>query len=95
MLQLAKFSRDLKKLGFTICRNGAIGRPRMPNEMKKRTSSKPNACFVLKRRRARNWPKAELKSLKDKQKDSPRYIQKKIQICASLQFVFPCLGFAF
>jgi hypothetical protein len=44
--------------------------------MKKRTSSKPNACFVLKRRRARNWPKAELKNLKDKQKDSPRYIRK-------------------
>jgi hypothetical protein len=32
--------------------------------MKKRASSKPNACFVLKRRRAGNWPKAELKKFK-------------------------------
>ena len=33
--------------------------------MKKRTSSKPNAYFVLKRRRARNWPKAKLKKFKE------------------------------
>jgi vitamin K-dependent gamma-carboxylase len=33
--------------------------------MKKRTSSKPNAHFVLKRRRARNWPKAKLEKFKE------------------------------
>lgn len=33
--------------------------------MKKRTSSKPNAHFVLKWRRARNWPKAKLEKFKE------------------------------
>ena len=33
--------------------------------MKKRTSSKPNAYYVLKRRSARNWPKAKLKTFKE------------------------------
>jgi len=65
-----------------------------PNEMKTRTSSKPNACFVLKRRRARNWPKAELKSLKDKQKDSPRTSKNKSKF-APVYNCFPCLVFAF
>ncbi len=33
--------------------------------MKKRTRSKPNACFALKRRRAQNWPKAKLETFKE------------------------------
>ena len=33
--------------------------------MKKRTSSKPNAHFVLKGRRAGNWPKAKLRKFKE------------------------------
>src|SRR5882762_11885470 len=33
--------------------------------MKKRISSKPNAYFVLRWKRARNWPKAKLRKFKE------------------------------